>query len=191
MENSKITLYIISIIIILSCNSKDKQEYIFLKGDLYKRNDTLFVRNIVPNINNEEDSLKYFSPYVMNNDKVTYLSKIINLKTFQKKGQYYIDKNSIYFYNESPLYFPTLNRVPSESKKLIQFHGDYVSTDNKIFFQSKEIKNVDYKTFKVTDKTKDGYYYAYDRDNFYYKDTIIIDNEVLERLNNEKINFNK
>lgn len=181
MENSKIVLYVILGIIILSCNNKDKQEYISLKGDLYKRNDSLFIRNIVPNINNEKDSLKYFSIHIIYNNEETYLSNIINLKTFQKKEKYYVDKNNIYFYNESPLYFPTLNGIPSKSKKLIRFHGDYVSTDNKIFFQSNEIKNVDYKTFKVTNKTKDGYYYAYDKSNFYYKNSAITDKKIFRK----------
>ena len=45
---------------------------------------------------------------------------------------------------------------------VIYFHGDYVSTDNKIFFQSNEVKNAHYITFKVTNKTKEGYYYSYD-----------------------------
>ena len=58
-------------------------------------------------------------------------------------------------------------------KKLTLFHGDYVSTDNKVYFKSKLVKNVDIKTFKVTNKSKNGFYFAYDKNKFYYKDLTI------------------
>jgi len=170
MENSKIIFVLL--VLLFSCDKREK-EYLLIKSDLFKKSDTLFIKNTVPNMNNIRDSLTHFAFDGGFNGKVIFLKDFVDVKTFKKNNGYYSDKNYIYFYNQGPVYFPDLNIIPSQSKKLINYRGDYVSTDNKVFFQSKEIKNADYKTFKVSIEGYRGYYFANDKNNYYYKDSII------------------
>lgn len=182
MENRKIILLVISVSF-LSCKNP---QYIHVKSDLYIKNDTIFLlqKNTWKEIDNEKTIINYEYNVIYKN-KVLALKDIIHIDSYTKEEKYYYDKHNIYYHNSTPGFFPALNAIPSESKKLIQFHGDYVSTDNKIFFQSNEIKHVDYNTFKVANKIKNGYYYAYDKNYFYYKDSIITDKKILENIKKE------
>lgn len=170
MENKKIIL-LIFIFLFYSCMKK--KEYGKIKFDLFTKDSILFLRQKVENYEFKGKFVIYYDSLCVLNSKAIFLNKIIDIKTFQRKKNYYIDKSHIYFHNCTPLYFPDLNAIPSKSKILILYHGDYVNTDNKVYFKSKQIKNVDIKTFKVTNKTKDGFYFAFDKNSFYYKELAI------------------
>jgi len=176
MENSKIILQIFLVVTIFSCTNK-KSTYIKAENDIYQRNDSLFIKKSVPNMNQEGDSLHHFAYSVMLEGKERNLKNLVDLKTFTKLhmnhallGAYYKDKNYLYIYNESPVYFPELNAIRYHESE-VQFLGsDYYAIDNKIYFQSLEIKSANPKTFIVTDSISNGYYYAKDDRNFFYKE---------------------
>ncbi|NJM78670.1 MAG: hypothetical protein HC854_01820 [Flavobacterium sp.] len=175
MENSKIILVIILIATIFSCRNK-KSSYIEMENDIYKRNDTLFIKKTVPNMNKEGNSLYHFSHSIILDGEERNLKNFIDLNTFSMKrinntkfGTYYKDKNYLYIYNESPLYFPDLNAIKYNNDNIKFLGYDYFIIDNKIYFQSLEVKNANPKTFTITDSTNNGYYYARDDSFFYYK----------------------
>ena len=170
MENKKIILLIF---IFLFFNCVKKNEYKKIKCDLFTKESVIYLRQKAENYELKGNFIYNYDSLCVLNNKTILLSKIIDIKTFNRIKFYYYDKNYIYFHNWAPIYFPDLNAIPSTSKKLTLFHGDYVSTDNKVYFKSKLVKNVDIKTFKVTNKSKNGFYFAYDKNKFYYKDLTI------------------
>jgi DKNYY family len=176
MENKKIIL-LIFIFLFYSCIKKN--EYKKIKFDLFTKDSILYLEQKAENFEFKGKFVYNYDSLCVLNSKIIVLNKIIDIKTFQRKKNYYIDKNHIYFHNWAPLYFPDLNAIPSRSKILILYHGDYVSTDNKVYFKSKQIKNVDIKTFKVTNKTKDGFYFAFDKNKFYYKNITITEDQYM------------
>jgi hypothetical protein len=145
-----------------------------IKNELYKKGDSLYIlkKHVWYEDNDEIEFLKLENKVALNN-KLICLNEILDIETFCSVNNYYYDKKYIYFFNSKPFLSPTLNAISSKSKKLKSFCCDYVSTDNKIFFQSTEIINVDINTFKVTDETRDGCYFAKDKNHYYYKDSIV------------------
>ncbi len=183
MENSKIILILVMLFsVTFSCK---KNDYKYIKNDLYSKNDSLLLLQKNEWHEDKEYVLERFDSEVIYLNKIYQLKQIVDTKTFEKNNRYYYDKNNIYFYNSSPAFFPTLNAIPSKSKELIRYGYDYVSTDNKVFYQSKEIKNADCETFKVSALHKLGVNYAFDKNNFFLKDSIVIEDKILDSLKND------
>jgi len=176
MENSKIIVFIVSLIVI-SCTQNEKHNS--LGNNLYIKNDTLYLKNSEIDFENKKDSIFHYDFDGLYENQNLLLSKIIDTVSFKRAKGYYYDKSNIYYYNEKPLYFPTLNIIPSYSKVLKMYYGDYVATDNKIFFRSIEIKDCDINSFGVSCISKDGYYIAFDKKNFFYKDSIVSNEEFI------------
>ncbi|WP_338359902.1 DKNYY domain-containing protein [Yeosuana marina] len=182
MENRKIIILLI-LFAFLSCKNP---QYNHIKSDLYSKQDTLFL--LQQNNWDEkgfEKNITLYDSHVVFKSKDCELGKVVDVESFKKNDWYYYDKNNVYFHNSFPGFFPSLNAVPSKSKKLIRLGYDYVSTDDKVYYQSTEIINADYSTFKVSNLHKQGVNYGFDKDNFYYKDSIVVDENMLDYLKNK------
>ncbi|WP_343665373.1 hypothetical protein [Chryseobacterium mucoviscidosis] len=163
---NKLAFFLLAFFLI-SC----KNEYQNLGNDLYEKKGNLFIYQKAKWSEKKGDSnvLEYYDSLCVFNNKQVYLNKIVDIPSFKKGDKYYFDKNYIYVHNSTPAFFPALNAIKSDSK-FIQFLGyDYYKVDNKIYFQSLEVKNANPKTFIVTDSASDGYYYGKDDSNFFYK----------------------
>lgn len=161
-------LLIIVVLLLISC----KENYNSLGNDLYEKNGQFFIcqRNVWYENDENGQTVRYYDSLCTLEKKTIALNEIIDVSSFRKKSKYYFDKNNVYVHNSFPGFFPELNAIKSRSKS-IQFLGsDYYKIDNKIYFQSLEVKNANPKTFIVTDSTSNGYYYAKDDKNVFYKE---------------------
>jgi hypothetical protein len=173
MENKKIICFYFLFFIFFSCEKSYKN----LGNDLYQHNNKLYIlqKGILCDAKTC-DTLEHYDSLCFYKDRKDWLSinEFIDIPTFKKiNKKYYYDKNYVYIYNNFPGCFPSLNVIKCKNKK-VKFLGDeYYLIDNKIFSRSKELKNVDVKTFIVTDVSKDGECFAKDNKNYFLEDSIV------------------
>ena len=167
MEITKKIVIVLTSMFLLSCKNDN---FKLVKDDLFEKDKTYFIQQKAVDFENKKDTIVNYCDTIIYNGKDKKLTDIIDINSFKKEKKYYSDKNNVYISSSTPLYFPTINGIKCINKSVHFLGADYYNIDNKIYFQSLEVKNANPKSFIVTDSTSNGYYYAKDDKNLFYKE---------------------